>query len=198
MPQSWDVGQIFSLPLRRNSCWGFIRTPEKSNGFGRVQTRELGKSVSYVWNLQDCEDWCNGTFMLLVITETETSFIVHIVIVSSNVLTEYFNKSVTDIKRRWRLLIIFRIVRGSNAEATVLAEILLDFPQAYSDSGLSPHTATRFVPRLFHVLVLQVGAKLFDLFDSRLTPLSRALEKLRNSQLVKKSPSFYGTQRFIS
>jgi hypothetical protein len=41
MPQSWDMGQIIWLPLRRKACWGFWYT-EKSNGFGRVLTRELG------------------------------------------------------------------------------------------------------------------------------------------------------------
>ena len=30
MPQSWDMGHILLLPLRRKG------TPEKSNGFGRV------------------------------------------------------------------------------------------------------------------------------------------------------------------
>ena len=38
------MGQILSLPLRKKACWGFIRTPEKSKGFGRVRTRELGVS----------------------------------------------------------------------------------------------------------------------------------------------------------
>ena len=33
MPQSWDMGQILLLRI--------FRTPEKSNGFGRVWTREL-------------------------------------------------------------------------------------------------------------------------------------------------------------
>ena len=41
MPQICDMGQTALLPLRRKACWGFFR-PEKSNGFGRVWTRELG------------------------------------------------------------------------------------------------------------------------------------------------------------
>jgi hypothetical protein len=39
MPQSWDMGYIVLLPLRRKAYWGFLRMPEKSNGFGRVWTR---------------------------------------------------------------------------------------------------------------------------------------------------------------
>ena len=46
MPQSWDMGQNLSLPLRRKACWGSFRTPEKSNGFCRVRTRELGVPVA--------------------------------------------------------------------------------------------------------------------------------------------------------
>ena len=42
MPQSWDMGQILSLPLRRMACGGFFRCLKKSNDFGRVWTRELG------------------------------------------------------------------------------------------------------------------------------------------------------------
>jgi hypothetical protein len=41
MPQSWDMGRIIWLPLRRKACWGFLYT-EESNVFGRVWTRELG------------------------------------------------------------------------------------------------------------------------------------------------------------
>jgi hypothetical protein len=39
MPQSWDMGQIILLPLRRKACCGFFKQ-EKSNGFGRERTRE--------------------------------------------------------------------------------------------------------------------------------------------------------------
>ena len=42
MPQSWDMGHIILLLLRRKTYRGFFRTPEKFNGFGRVWTRELG------------------------------------------------------------------------------------------------------------------------------------------------------------
>jgi hypothetical protein len=41
MPQSWDMGQIILLPLRRKACYGFFQ-PEKSDGFGRKRTRDLG------------------------------------------------------------------------------------------------------------------------------------------------------------
>jgi hypothetical protein len=41
MPQSWDMGQIILLPLRRKACGGFLQ-PEKSDGFGRARTRDLG------------------------------------------------------------------------------------------------------------------------------------------------------------
>jgi hypothetical protein len=30
MPQSWDMGQIILLPLRRKACWGFFFTSEKN------------------------------------------------------------------------------------------------------------------------------------------------------------------------
>ena len=36
------MGPTALLPLRRKACWGFFR-PEKSDGFGRVWTRELGQ-----------------------------------------------------------------------------------------------------------------------------------------------------------
>jgi hypothetical protein len=36
-----DMGQTALLPLRRKACWG-IFLPQKSDGFGRVWTRELG------------------------------------------------------------------------------------------------------------------------------------------------------------
>ena len=35
------MGPTALLPLRRKACWGFFR-PEKSDGFGRVWTHELG------------------------------------------------------------------------------------------------------------------------------------------------------------
>jgi hypothetical protein len=41
MPQSWDMGQIILLPLWRKGCYGFFQ-PEKSDGFGRKWTRDLG------------------------------------------------------------------------------------------------------------------------------------------------------------
>jgi hypothetical protein len=41
MSQSWDMGQIILLPLRRKACCGFLQQ-EKSDGFGRERTRDLG------------------------------------------------------------------------------------------------------------------------------------------------------------
>ena len=41
MPQIYDMGPTALLPLHRKACWGFFRT-QKSDGFGRVWTRELG------------------------------------------------------------------------------------------------------------------------------------------------------------
>ena len=41
MAKIYDMGQTALLPFRRKVCWGFFR-PEKSDGFGRVWTRELG------------------------------------------------------------------------------------------------------------------------------------------------------------
>jgi hypothetical protein len=41
VPQICDMGPTALLPLRRKACWGFFR-PEKSDGFGRVWTRDLG------------------------------------------------------------------------------------------------------------------------------------------------------------
>ena len=41
MPQIYDMGPTALLPLRRKACRGFFR-PKKSDGFGRVWTRELG------------------------------------------------------------------------------------------------------------------------------------------------------------
>jgi hypothetical protein len=41
MLQICDMGQTALLPLRTKACWGFFST-EKSDGFGRVRTRDLG------------------------------------------------------------------------------------------------------------------------------------------------------------
>jgi hypothetical protein len=46
MPQSWDMGQIVLLPLRRKACCGFFQ-PEKSDSLSREQTR-------------DADIWCEG------------------------------------------------------------------------------------------------------------------------------------------
>ena len=47
------MGQTALLPLRRKACWGLFRL-EKSNGFGRVWTRELGYQ-SCCWLVLLCE-----------------------------------------------------------------------------------------------------------------------------------------------
>jgi hypothetical protein len=39
MPQSWDMGQMILLSLRRKARCGFFQQ-EKSDGFGRERTRE--------------------------------------------------------------------------------------------------------------------------------------------------------------
>ena len=42
MPQSWDMGQILSLPLRRKACGGFFRCPKNptnSAGFEPANSR---------------------------------------------------------------------------------------------------------------------------------------------------------------
>ena len=57
MPQSWDMGQILSLPLRRKSMLRIIRTPEKSSAFCRrvpevsmLTTRPPKQlTVGFVW-----------------------------------------------------------------------------------------------------------------------------------------------------
>jgi hypothetical protein len=41
MSQICDMGPTVFISFRRKACWGFFR-PEKSDGFGRVRTRELG------------------------------------------------------------------------------------------------------------------------------------------------------------
>ena len=51
------MGPTALLPLRRKACWGFFR-PEKSNGFCRVWTRELGYQrptipLSQNWHLSN-------------------------------------------------------------------------------------------------------------------------------------------------
>jgi hypothetical protein len=40
MPQICDMGQTALLPLRRKACCGFFFPPEKSDGFGRIRTRD--------------------------------------------------------------------------------------------------------------------------------------------------------------
>jgi hypothetical protein len=45
MPKICDMRTTALLLLRRKACWGFFH-PEKSDGFGRVRTRELGYQSS--------------------------------------------------------------------------------------------------------------------------------------------------------
>jgi hypothetical protein len=49
MPHIYDMGPTAFLPVRRRACWGFFRH-EKSVGFGRVRTLELGYQRSDHWN----------------------------------------------------------------------------------------------------------------------------------------------------
>ena len=44
---NYDMGATALLPLRRKVRWGFF-SPEKSDGFGRVWTRELGYRSRYL------------------------------------------------------------------------------------------------------------------------------------------------------
>jgi hypothetical protein len=44
MPQICDMEPTALLPLRRKASWGFFR-PEKSDGFGRVWTRDLDHGI---------------------------------------------------------------------------------------------------------------------------------------------------------
>ena len=70
MPQICDIRQMVLLPFRRKACWGFFR-PEKSDGFGRVWTPDLGyqryrsryrlwENVVKIWSSQTGHRWqCN-------------------------------------------------------------------------------------------------------------------------------------------
>jgi hypothetical protein len=58
MPQICDMGPTALLPLRRTGCSGFFR-PEKSDGFGRVRTRELGSHI-YDYFLLDVQYLLDG------------------------------------------------------------------------------------------------------------------------------------------
>ena len=53
MPQICDMGQTALLNFRKKACWGFFRS-EKSDGFGRVWTRELGyqRPAHYLWTTE--------------------------------------------------------------------------------------------------------------------------------------------------
>jgi hypothetical protein len=42
MPQICDMGQTALLSLWRKACCGFFFSPEKSDDFGRVRTRDVG------------------------------------------------------------------------------------------------------------------------------------------------------------
>jgi hypothetical protein len=51
MPQSWDMGQILSLPLRRKACWGFFSCTEKIQRLRRAnpRTRVPESSMLTTW-----------------------------------------------------------------------------------------------------------------------------------------------------
>jgi hypothetical protein len=44
MPQSWDMGQIILLPLRRKACWGFFHIRKNPTG-SNPRTREPEASM---------------------------------------------------------------------------------------------------------------------------------------------------------
>jgi hypothetical protein len=49
MPQSWDMGQILSLPLRRKACGGFFRCPKNpttSAGFEPANSGTRGQHAN--------------------------------------------------------------------------------------------------------------------------------------------------------
>jgi hypothetical protein len=50
MPQSWDMGQILSLPHRRKACGGFFRCPKNrttSAGFEPANSGTRGQHANY-------------------------------------------------------------------------------------------------------------------------------------------------------
>ena len=68
-----------------------------------------------------------------------------------------------------------------------------------SDYGVSVSFVVKFHVFMLYVLMSYICCiySCVTLLHS-LTPRSRVLEKLTGSQLVKKFPAFYGTQRFIT
>ena len=59
----WILPENARLPFQRKACWGFFR-PEKSDGFGRVWTRELGyqRPARYLWTTEAAllKHYCNS------------------------------------------------------------------------------------------------------------------------------------------
>jgi hypothetical protein len=49
MPQSWDMGQIISLPLRRKAYWGFLheKNPTASAGFEPANSGTRGQHANH-------------------------------------------------------------------------------------------------------------------------------------------------------
>jgi hypothetical protein len=49
MPQSWDMGQIIWLPLRRKACWGFLheKNPTASAGFEPANSGTRGQHANH-------------------------------------------------------------------------------------------------------------------------------------------------------
>ena len=51
MPQSWDMGQILSLPLRREACRGFFKCPKNpttSAGFEPTNSGTRGQNANHL------------------------------------------------------------------------------------------------------------------------------------------------------
>ena len=47
MPQSWDMGQILSLPLRRKAYWGFSGRPKNPTALAGFEPANLGSNGQY-------------------------------------------------------------------------------------------------------------------------------------------------------
>ena len=57
IPQSWNMGQILLLPLRRKAYWGFLRpkNPTSSAGFEPANLGARGHYVSLTWSdINEC------------------------------------------------------------------------------------------------------------------------------------------------
>jgi hypothetical protein len=66
------MGPTALLPFRRKACCGFFR-PEKSNGFGRVRTRDLGLAVQTKQVRKRIHKWNNTKNTVQTIQNTINS-----------------------------------------------------------------------------------------------------------------------------